>query len=543
MTEKARGYRPGMVDPLARLKDMDQDGIDVAILFGTQIALTVNGLMSGELATVLCRAVNEWLLEYCSADPKRLLAVGLIPCQAPGAAVQELEFLAKAGAVSAMLPTNVYGRNMGDSMFDPIYDCAQSLGMTLSVHPQTGHDGVPGVSGVMGAGSERFFKYVYVHMTAFPFELMIAMMHMIGEGVFDRFPRLRVGFMEGGAGWLPFWMERLDEHVEKLAPQMPNLRRRPSEIIRSEQIVLTCESEESGLDRVLDVAGAGTVLYASDYCHWDCNFPDSVRDICEAPDLSLDQKERILEMVRGIVQSFLDMRCPEKVHPDEWDLTALQTDILSQFGHKINIQELAELTSAQIEETIYEQLVQKYDEKEKLIGSEIMRETERFLMLHVIDGQLKDHLLSMDHLKEGIGLRGYGQKDPLVEYKKESFILFNEMMDRIEDEAVRYLFFLKITEGEGPPLPFGDEGDYEEPVEEPEEQPVAAVAKQAAQTTIDDFTRNIQRKKDKEMAALQFVGGDSGTGTGKTVVKGAKVGRNEPCPCGSGKKYKKCCGA
>jgi len=97
--------------------------------------------------------------------------------------------------------------------------------------------------------------------------------------VFDRFPRLRVGFMEGGAGWLPFWMERLDEHVEKLAPQMPNLRRRPSEIIRSEQIVLTCESEESGLDRVLDTAGPGTVLYASDYCHWDCHFPDSVRDI------------------------------------------------------------------------------------------------------------------------------------------------------------------------------------------------------------------------------------------------------------------------
>jgi hypothetical protein len=131
-------------------------------------------------------------------------------------------------------------------------------------------------------------------MTAFPFELMIAMMHMIGEGVFDRFPRLRVGFMEGGAGWLPFWMERLDEHVEKLAPQMPNLRRRPSEIIRSDQLVLTCESEESGLDRVLEEAGAGTVLYASDYCHWDCNFPDSVKDICEARDLSLAQKERIL---------------------------------------------------------------------------------------------------------------------------------------------------------------------------------------------------------------------------------------------------------
>ncbi|MGH7810254.1 MAG: amidohydrolase family protein, partial [Candidatus Binatia bacterium] len=115
MTEKARGYREGMVDPGARLKDMDAEGIDVAVLFGTQIALTVNGLMSKEFATVLSHAVNEWLVEYCSADPKRLLAVGLIPCQDPEAAVKELQYLKKAGAVSAMLPTNVYGlNNMGD---------------------------------------------------------------------------------------------------------------------------------------------------------------------------------------------------------------------------------------------------------------------------------------------------------------------------------------------------------------------------------------------------------------------------------------------
>ncbi len=295
MTDKARGYREGMVDPVARLKDMDLEGIDAAVLFGTQIALTVNGLMSKELAAVLCHAANDWLVEYCSADKKRLLPVGLIPCQDPPAAVKELEYLAKAGAVTAMLPTNVYGlNNMGDRMFDPIYECAQSLGMTLSVHPQTGHDGVPGVSGVMGAGSERFYKYVYVHMTAFPFELMIAMMHMIGEGVFDRYPRLRVGFMEGGAGWLPFWSERMDEHVEKLAPQMPELKRRPSEIIRSDQVVLTCESEETGLDRVFAANGENTVLYASDYCHWDCHFPYSVKDVIDGKDLSAAEKQRLL---------------------------------------------------------------------------------------------------------------------------------------------------------------------------------------------------------------------------------------------------------
>ena len=103
--------------------------------------------------------------------------------------------------------------------------------------------------------------------------------------------------------------QRLDEHVEKLAPQMPELRRRPSDIIRSDQIVLTCESEESGLDRVLEVAGPGTVLYASDYCHWDCNFPDSVKDIREVRDLSLGQKERILG--RNAVEFFGLRNLPE----------------------------------------------------------------------------------------------------------------------------------------------------------------------------------------------------------------------------------------
>lgn len=327
-TEKARQRRPGMTDPVVRLKDMDQEGIDVAVIFGTQLALTVNGLMNAQLAAALCHAVNEWLLDYCSTDRCRLRAVGLIPCQDPATAVNELDFLARAGASAAMLPTNVYGRNMGDPRFDPIYAAAQEIGIPLCVHPQTGHEGVPGISGVMAAGSRRFFKYVYVHMTAFPFELMIAMMHMIGEGVFDRHPRLKVGFMEGGAGWLPFWMERFDEHVGKLAPQLPELKRLPSEIIRSPQIVLSCESEENDLDRVLTAAGPHTVLYASDYCHWDCRFPDSVRDIIQAPALSFSQKERILghnaveffglknlPEPRALAAAWQNWKLTEKEHP------------------------------------------------------------------------------------------------------------------------------------------------------------------------------------------------------------------------------------
>jgi len=255
-----------------------------------------------------------------------------------------------------------------------------------------------------------------------------------------------------------------------------------------------------------------------------------------------DQRERILEMVRGIIQSFIDARCPAKIHPSEWDLASLRNDILNQFGAKIDLQAIAQLNPAQMEEAIYDELARKYAEKEALIGPQVMRETERFIMLHVIDEQWKDHLLSMDHLKEGIGLRGYGQKDPLVEYKKESFILFETMMDRIEDETVRYLFFLNPAEGEAPPLPFKLEEEEEEEQTPEELAEVIQVKRTAAQSSLEDFTRNIQRKKDRELAELQFVGGGAST-VRQPVVKGHKVGRNDPCPCGSGKKYKKCCGA
>jgi preprotein translocase subunit SecA len=259
----------------------------------------------------------------------------------------------------------------------------------------------------------------------------------------------------------------------------------------------------------------------------------------------IDQKERVMEMVQGIVEQFIDMRCPDDKHPDTWDLATLRNDILSQFGYKIDLAEFANLTRREMSDLILERLQRKYQEKEDLVGADVMRQTERIVMLQVIDNQWKDHLLSMDELKQGIGNRAYGQKDPLVEYKKESYELFTAMMDRIEDETVRYLFFLQVSMGGGPGapspvLPFAPE---EEEEEEEEIRPEASEQQRiAAKTSMEDFTRNIQRKKEKELAELQFVGGD-GSSSPKQVVSGQKVGRNEPCPCGSGKKYKKCHGA
>ena len=260
--------------------------------------------------------------------------------------------------------------------------------------------------------------------------------------------------------------------------------------------------------------------------------------------VGIEQKERIVDIAKGIIAGLIDSRLPEKVHPSEWDLATLETDILTQFGVKINPLQLKQMNRIEIEDTITDLVLARYNEKEETIGAETLRETERIIMLNVIDNQWKDHLLSMDHLKEGIGLRGYGQKDPLIEYKKESWIIFQEMMDRIEDETVRYLYFLTI-EGARPVMPFAEESEWEEDDEEAEAKAAAerdAELKRQSQASVLDFTRNIQKRKDKELSQLQFVGGEA-SGTKQPIIASKKPGRNDPCSCGSGKKYKKCHGA
>jgi preprotein translocase subunit SecA len=255
----------------------------------------------------------------------------------------------------------------------------------------------------------------------------------------------------------------------------------------------------------------------------------------------VDQKERVMDMVRGIVDQFIDMRCLEDKHPDTWDLANLRNDILSSFGARIDQADVAGMTRVEIGDRIFERLQQKYQEKEDLVGPDVMRQTERIVMLQVIDNQWKDHLLSMDELKQGIGNRAYAQKDPLVEYKKESYELFTAMMDRIEDETVRYLYFLQVNTGAEPVLPFPEDEDEDEASAEPAKPEPSEQQRLAAKATMEDFTKTTLRKKERELADIQF-GGD-GTTAPKTVNGGAKVGRNDPCPCGSGKKYKKCHGS
>src|SRR5262249_13103141 len=174
----------------------------------------------------------------------------------------------------------------------------------------------------------------------------------------------------------------------------------------------------------------------------------------------VDQKELILEdYVSGILSDLMDQFCGVKVHIQDWDLKALKDAIFTRFGVDILAEGIKPetLNRQELGDAIFDKLKARYDAKEKLIGPDAMRYHERMIMLSVLDAQWKDHLRDMDHLKEGIGLRGYGQHDPLVEYKRESFEMFEAMMQRSQEETVRYLYLMQILErpGEGAAGPEG----------------------------------------------------------------------------------------
>ncbi|HEX9120954.1 MAG TPA: preprotein translocase subunit SecA, partial [Terriglobales bacterium] len=250
----------------------------------------------------------------------------------------------------------------------------------------------------------------------------------------------------------------------------------------------------------------------------------------------LDQKDLILEdYVAGILSELLDKYVGKDVHPDDWDIKGLKNEVFTRFGVDI----LAEgvkpesLNRQELGDAVFEKLKQRYEAKEKLIGVEQMRYHERMIMLSVLDQQWKDHLLNMDHLKEGIGLRGYGQHDPLVEYKRESFDMFELMMARFEEETVRYLYLMQVIEPTAPAVTIeagGDGGDG------------AGRRRRAAATSVDELEEAFQRRKRKELEQARMAGSGEYQPVQQRVRSGAKVGRNDPCPCGSGKKYKKCCG-
>jgi preprotein translocase subunit SecA len=269
-----------------------------------------------------------------------------------------------------------------------------------------------------------------------------------------------------------------------------------------------------------------------------------------------DQKDLILEdYVSAILGDQLEQYCPPKAHADDWNIKGLKDAIFTRFG----VDFLAEgvkpetLNRQELGDAIFEKLRERYDAKEKLIGPQAMRHHERMIMLSVIDQQWKDHLLSMDHLKEGIGLRGYGQHDPLVEYKKESFEMFEAMMQRFQEDTVRYLYLMQILErperppdagSGGPPQggPGGQGPDSAGPSQHDGDGNGRRSPKMVS-TSADELEEAFMRRKRRELEQARMAGGGEAPQVQQVVRGQDKVGRNDPCPCGSGKKYKKCHGS
>jgi preprotein translocase subunit SecA len=267
----------------------------------------------------------------------------------------------------------------------------------------------------------------------------------------------------------------------------------------------------------------------------------------------MDQKDLILEeYVSSLLGDLMDEYCPPKTHADDWNINGLKDAIFTRFG----VDFLAEgvkpevLNRQELGDAIFEKLKERYDAKEKLIGPDAMRHHERMIMLSVLDSQWKDHLLGMDHLKEGIGLRGYGQHDPLVEYKKESFEMFEAMLQRFQEDTARYLYLMQIIERPpdqgGAGLQAGGPDGHAPDPGVPASQgtggnghhPPRLVA-----TSADDLEEAFMQRKRRELAQARMAGGGDVQPVQQVVRGQEKVGRNDPCPCGSGKKFKKCHGA
>ena len=263
-----------------------------------------------------------------------------------------------------------------------------------------------------------------------------------------------------------------------------------------------------------------------------------------------DQRDYVLGIAEDVARELVERYCPKEQHPGQWNTTQFLAEMNSQFGidAKAAGADPASLNHDQLSDAAAEAVQHRYEEKEKQFSPDLLRWLERRIILDVVDTQWKDHLLSLDHLKEGIGLRGYGQKDPLVEFKKEAFILFEDMMTRIDNETVRYLYHVQIQQGEPPAQ--GQQQAVAEPTR-PRQNAQAAVASAAARAEeasatparMPDFARAMERRQERQQRDLQYQTGAAQAEAPKPVKTGAKVGRNDPCPCGSGKKYKKCHGA
>jgi predicted TIM-barrel fold metal-dependent hydrolase len=261
--------RAGGSDPVARLADMDAEGIDQAVLYPS-IGLYFWALDDAAAAVAVARAYNDWLSGYCAAGPDRLFGAAMLPMQDPAAAAAEMRrAVAELGFRAAFVrPNPCRGRSLSDPAYRPVWEAAEELDAAIGVH-----EGSSVIVPTLGA--DRPFNPLVLHATSHPFEEMLAYAQLVAFGVLDRHPGLKVVLLESGGGWLPFWLERLDEQAESFSGFCPDMSLRPSEYF-ARQCWISFEVGERTLPALVPFVGADRIVWGSDYPHHDATFPGAV---------------------------------------------------------------------------------------------------------------------------------------------------------------------------------------------------------------------------------------------------------------------------
>jgi predicted TIM-barrel fold metal-dependent hydrolase len=270
-----------------RLKDLDTEGIDIQVVYPNIMAMASH-LDDGDLAAAMCRAYNNYVGEKCKEFKGRVKGIAAVPLQKPGEAAKELNRAIKdLGLVGTVITGTLWQKNLDDPSFDEFYQTANDLGTAVGVHWITGCFDSP--------GQERFKDpYFYIHMVGMPFNLMTGIMTLIGGGVMERYPKIKFVFLEIGASWMPYWMWRMDDHYTTGSHRLTTLPQRPSHYVRNDRCFVSCEPDEQGLAQTAEAIGDDRIIFASDYPHGDCDFPDSVTKFRNRRDISEELKEKIL---------------------------------------------------------------------------------------------------------------------------------------------------------------------------------------------------------------------------------------------------------
>ena len=275
-------------EPHGVVADADREGIDVMVCYPS-LGIGATAFDDIVFAEDFARRWNRWAARFCGrATDDRLRAVCIVPLPDPVRSARMVEEIARLGLVGITVPAALRdGRNLDHPSFEVFWTAVEAAGLPVGVH------GAPGMN-VPVPGADRFDNYVQVHAVSFPFDQMIALTALTLGGVLERHPRLRVAFLESGVGWVPYFLERLDEHFEKRGHQVPECKRPPSAYAARGQCIFSCEPEEKGIAYAADAIGADKIMYASDYPHWDSDFPNTVAPIRDRGDLSDAAKAQIL---------------------------------------------------------------------------------------------------------------------------------------------------------------------------------------------------------------------------------------------------------